>query len=200
MKSFGFELVTTDCKEFYGKELETTCIEPAFIIVKPITRQIIIDSGRTYIREIDTLYDLIKADVVVKEWENMNYKNQGCYIEDEEDIEADKEVIANYFGYSTFEQFKVREKSKNCKGTIGEAILNIVNELENKQKPFLRIRVLDSIPKKKIESKVSELNKEISKMEFKYRKSFPKEKEKIREELVRLDERLKTYVELLKEE
>lgn len=46
-------------------------------------------------------------------------------------IESDKEVIANYFGYSTFEEFKVREKSKNCKGTIGEAILNIVDELEN---------------------------------------------------------------------
>lgn len=51
-------------------------------------------------------------------------------------IEFDKEVIANYFGYSTFEQFKVREKSKNCKGTIGEAILNIMDELENKQNPF----------------------------------------------------------------
>lgn len=58
----------------------------------------------------------------------------------------------------------------------------------------------DFIAKKKIESKVSELNKEISKMELKYKNSFLKGKEKIREELVRLDERLKTYIELLKEE
>lgn len=69
-----------------------------------------------------------------------------------EDIEAYKEVIANYFGYSTFEEFKVREKSKNCKGTIGEAILNIVNELENKQNLGLNgVKKSDEI-QRKIES------------------------------------------------
>lgn len=164
-------------------------------------------------------------------------------------IESDKEVIANYFGYSTFEEFKVREKSKNCKGTIGEAILNIMSELEtlkeksehleselnslnerNKELSIIKSlieafevngiddgcyivmtkrgflnssykKLLDDfIAKKKIENKVLELNKEISKMEIKYKNSFLKKKEKIREELVRLDERLKTYVELLEEE
>lgn len=75
-------------------------------------------------------------------------------------------------------------------------------EIDNllKTNELLQIRLLDRISKKKIENKAFECDKEISKMEFKYRKSFPKGKEKIREELVRLDERLKTYVELLKEE
>lgn len=66
LEKFGFELFITDYKEFYRKKLETY-VEPAIMIVKPISRQIIIDSERTYIREIDTLYDLIKADMVVKE-------------------------------------------------------------------------------------------------------------------------------------
>lgn len=75
-------------------------------------------------------------------------------------------------------------------------------EIDNllKTNELLQIRLLNRISKKEIENRVLELNKEISKMEFKYRNSFPKEKEKIREELVRLDERLKTYIELLKEE
>lgn len=66
MKSFGFELFITDFKEHYRKELKTST-NSASIIVKPITRKIIIDSERTYIQEVDTLYDLIKADMVVKE-------------------------------------------------------------------------------------------------------------------------------------
>lgn len=49
------------------------------------------------------------------------------------DIESCKKVIANYFGYSTFKEFKVRERNKNCKGTICEAILNITDELEKRK-------------------------------------------------------------------
>lgn len=75
-------------------------------------------------------------------------------------------------------------------------------EIDNllKTNELLQIRLLNRISKKKIENKVLELNKEISKMELKFKNSFLKKKEKIREELVRLDERLKTYIELLKEE
>lgn len=49
------------------------------------------------------------------------------------DIESCKKVVANYFGCSTFKEFKVRERSKNCKGTICEAILNIIDELEKRK-------------------------------------------------------------------
>lgn len=66
IEKFGFELFITDYREYCRKRLKTSG-NSAFMIVKPITRQIIIDSENTFIQEIDLLYDLIKADMVVKE-------------------------------------------------------------------------------------------------------------------------------------
>lgn len=66
MRSFGFELFITNCQEYYRKKLKTSG-DSSVMIVKPITRQIMIDSESTYIQEVDALYDLIKADLVVKE-------------------------------------------------------------------------------------------------------------------------------------
>ena len=52
--------------EFYRKELKTSN-NNAFIKVQPLIRQIIIDTGATFIEEVDVLYDLIKENLVVKE-------------------------------------------------------------------------------------------------------------------------------------
>lgn len=65
LEFFGFELFITNSNEYYRKRLDTLT-NSAFIIVKPITRMVIIDSKNTYIEEIDILYDLIKADMVEK--------------------------------------------------------------------------------------------------------------------------------------
>lgn len=66
LEKFGFETYLRFFTEFYRKELKTSD-NNAFIKVQPLTRQIIIDTGATFIEEVDVLYDLIKADLVVKE-------------------------------------------------------------------------------------------------------------------------------------
>ena len=66
LEKFGFKIYSRFFTEFYRKELKTSN-NNAFIKVQPLTRQIIIDTGETFIEEVDVLYDLIKADLVVKE-------------------------------------------------------------------------------------------------------------------------------------
>ena len=66
LEKFGFKIHSRFYTEFYRKELKTSD-NNAFIKVQPLTRQIIIDTGATFIEEVDVLYDLIKADLVVKE-------------------------------------------------------------------------------------------------------------------------------------
>ena len=66
LEKFSFEFYSKFFAEFYRKKLKTSNND-AFIKVQPLTRQIIIDTGATFIEEVDVLYDLIKADLVVKE-------------------------------------------------------------------------------------------------------------------------------------
>ena len=66
LEKFGFKIYSRFFSEFYKKKLKTSNND-AFIKVKPLTRQIIIDTGAAFIEEVDVLYDLIKADLVVKE-------------------------------------------------------------------------------------------------------------------------------------
>lgn len=66
LENFGFKTYSRLDTEFYKKELKTSD-NTAFIKVQPLTRQIIIDTGATFIEEVDVLYDLIKENLVVKE-------------------------------------------------------------------------------------------------------------------------------------
>lgn len=68
LENFGFNIEESSNSDSYVKRIEDNIhFEVIAIIVKGITRKIIIDSSRSYIlHHLDLIYDLIKADLVEK--------------------------------------------------------------------------------------------------------------------------------------
>lgn len=62
---YGFELYSDNITEFYRIKLKTEGHD-AYLIIKPLSKQIIIDTGSTCIQECDALYDLIQDGLVEK--------------------------------------------------------------------------------------------------------------------------------------
>ena len=67
LEKFGFQLVG-EKNESYRVNIENKNYNSqALLIVTPVSREISIDTGSTYIKDkLDILYDLIKADLVEK--------------------------------------------------------------------------------------------------------------------------------------
>ena len=65
LEKFGFRLSGEKFESYIVNIEDKKCINQAMLIVTPITRKIIIDTGSTCIKDkLDILYDLIKADLV----------------------------------------------------------------------------------------------------------------------------------------
>lgn len=65
LEKFGFELILKDSTEYYRKRIDAS-YDDIYIKVQPISKKILIDTVRTYISELDILYDLIQAGLVEK--------------------------------------------------------------------------------------------------------------------------------------
>lgn len=92
-----------------------------------------------------------------------------------DDIKEDMRTIANYFGYSSFEKFKVRERSREDKGTIGKALLDVLEKLQEENEKLKKLIIHKNeytqqleqdlfencnnyvIPKQRVKDKIEEL-------------------------------------------
>jgi len=65
LEKYGFQQSINDISEYYFIRL-TASSNYAVLIISPITRKLTIDTGSTYIDELNVLYDLIKDGLVEK--------------------------------------------------------------------------------------------------------------------------------------
>jgi len=65
LEEYGFQQSINDIYEYYFIRL-TASSNYAVLIISPITRKLTIDTGNTYIDELNVLYDLIKDGLVEK--------------------------------------------------------------------------------------------------------------------------------------
>ena len=67
LEKFGFKLNGENSESYRVNIEDKHYYNRAILIVTPVTRKIMIDTGTTFIRaKLDILYDLIKADLVEK--------------------------------------------------------------------------------------------------------------------------------------
>ena len=64
LEKYGFEILETHSSDYYFKRIKD--YRDYSFMVKSISRKIVLDTPSNYIENLDTLHDLIKADLVEK--------------------------------------------------------------------------------------------------------------------------------------
>lgn len=64
LKDYGFKIYDSHVSDYYIKYIKND--NHCNLTIKAISRVIVLDTGANYIENLDTLYDLIKADLVEK--------------------------------------------------------------------------------------------------------------------------------------